>query len=117
VSVLPAGRGEVFAQMFCVEDSNVRPLDNAAHITPGELRDKYPPDANMRWAGDAERVFGIPSAGGTTNCLATSVAALGLRVYWEGNLVSAEELRAEYVRASDAEINERWQQQKAKKPV
>jgi hypothetical protein len=43
--------------------------------------------------------------------LAISIAALALSSYRLGNTVSANELRAVYVRASDAEINEKWQQQ------
>jgi len=44
--------------------------------------------------------------------LAISIAALALEVYRCGNTVSPEDLQAVYVRASDAEINEQWQQQK-----
>ena len=45
--------------------------------------------------------------------LAVSVAALALKDYREGKSVNADDLQAVYVRASDAEINERWQQQNA----
>src|ERR1700687_6063632 len=34
VALLPAGRGEVFVQMFSVDADQVRPLDTAAHISP-----------------------------------------------------------------------------------
>ena len=44
--------------------------------------------------------------------LAGSLAALALKDYREGKAVKPEDLHAVYVRPSDAEINERWQQQK-----
>jgi len=49
--------------------------------------------------------------------LAPSIAVLGFRQYQEGNSVTPENLSAVYVRASDAEINERWQQQKLQQPA
>jgi len=45
--------------------------------------------------------------------LAASIAALSLNDYRRGNVLDPEDLRAVYVRASDAEINERWQQEKS----
>src|SRR2546427_6135598 len=37
VALLPAGRGEVFAQMFSVDDRQVRELDAAAHLSPAAV--------------------------------------------------------------------------------
>src|SRR5439155_12946469 len=39
--------------------------------------------------------------------LATSIAALALNAYHDGSTVGPNQLRAVYVRASDAEINEK----------
>jgi tRNA threonylcarbamoyl adenosine modification protein YeaZ len=52
VALLPAGRGEVFAQMFSVsEDGTVTELDVAAHLSPPRLVEKYAALTNLRWAG------------------------------------------------------------------
>ena len=128
VSVLPAGRGEVFAQMFSVNDGEVISLDQAMHLTPKQMIEKYAGLANLKFAGDANRLFEAPDSNtlksetkpaeaGTAKRLAVSAAALALKSYREGNLVTPESLRADYVRPSDAEINERWQQQKAQAPA
>src|ERR1700674_3061947 len=34
LALLPAGRGELFTQLFSVDDGQVRELDAAAHLTP-----------------------------------------------------------------------------------
>ncbi len=59
----------------------------------------------------AQLIQSLASAPSSTY-YAVSVARLGLTDYREGKAVRPEELRAVYVRPSDAEINERWQQQK-----
>lgn len=55
VALLPAGRGEVFAQMFSVlSDSGeyiVQPLDTPGHLSPQKLMERYGKLANVRWAG------------------------------------------------------------------
>ncbi len=52
VALLPAGRGEVFTQMFSVsEDETVTELDAAAHLSPQKLIEKYAEIVNVRWAG------------------------------------------------------------------
>jgi tRNA threonylcarbamoyladenosine biosynthesis protein TsaB len=52
VAVLPAGRGEVFAQLFSVsEDGSVTELDAAAHLSPSRLVEKYAALRNAVWAG------------------------------------------------------------------
>lgn len=52
VAVLPAGRGEVFAQMFSVSaDGSVTELDAAAHLSPQRLVEKYAALRNVVWAG------------------------------------------------------------------
>jgi tRNA threonylcarbamoyladenosine biosynthesis protein TsaB len=137
VSLLPAGRGELFAQMFSVDDGQVRELDSAAHLSPAAIFEKYGSGRGIRWAGDGAhqqlealrdwaRVQQLSLKGpeesdaGTgdwnlaaaTDALAVSVAALALIVYQRGDTVSPNDLRAVYVRASDAEINEKWQREK-----
>jgi len=52
VALLPAGRGEVFAQLFSVsEHDTVIELDAAAHLSPQRLVEKYAAITNLRWAG------------------------------------------------------------------
>lgn len=52
VALLPAGRGEVFAQMFSVsEDKTVTNIDSAAHLSPKRLVEKYGSQLDLIWAG------------------------------------------------------------------
>jgi tRNA threonylcarbamoyladenosine biosynthesis protein TsaB len=128
VALLPAGRGEVFAQMFAVRDDDVEPLDEPAHLSPGALIAKYGSYAPLTWAGEGAhaqveliqgeaRAKGIELKAGLhisdTNGwmlappapqLAGDVAKLAAREWRKGNVIDPEELRANYVRASDAEI-------------
>ena len=175
VSLLPAGRGEVFAQRFSVDETNVAAMDHARHLSPSALIEQYGEIERLTLAGEGVRMFekfGVPASGesnkkedgppeggtpntppeggtpnlqqggtlnlqqgGTLNLqfrgplnegwividespnLAPSIALLGFRNYREGKLVAPEDLRAVYVRASDAEINEQWQRQKAPQPA
>ncbi|HKP73165.1 MAG TPA: tRNA (adenosine(37)-N6)-threonylcarbamoyltransferase complex dimerization subunit type 1 TsaB [Pyrinomonadaceae bacterium] len=139
VASLPAGRGEVFAQLLSVgATGEVEELREASHLTPSALLEKASGwGGNLTWAGagahvhaaairDFARLKGIvwreenggedvPNLEETTHwtlarpveAYAAHVAALGLTDYLEGNFISAEELRAFYVRLSDAELNER----------
>jgi tRNA threonylcarbamoyladenosine biosynthesis protein TsaB len=127
VALLPAGRGEVFAQMFAVHDDVVEPLDEPAHISPNALVAKYGSYPQLTWAGEGAhaqlelirseaRAKGIDlKVGGQQNTngwmlapptarLAEDVARLAFREWRKGNVMDAGELRANYVRASDAEI-------------
>src|SRR6185312_16711821 len=53
VSLLPAGRGEVFAQMFSVsEDGKVLERDSAAHLSPQALLARYAGLKSLKWAGN-----------------------------------------------------------------
>jgi tRNA threonylcarbamoyladenosine biosynthesis protein TsaB len=128
VSLLPAGRGELFAQMFSVDDGQVRELDHAAHLSPKSILEKYGAEPELVWAGEGAHLhadairawaqtrniaFDNARADGSAwslappaDQLAVSIAALALNAYRSGNTVSPNELRAVYVRASDAEINE-----------
>ena len=166
VSLLPAGRGEVFAQRFSVDETNVVAMDEARHLSPSAVMEQYGEIERLTLAGEGVRMFesgvttadgsnkkeGGPPKGGTPNTppkgetpnlrqgetrnaplrgtlnerwividespnLAPSIALLGFRNYREGKSVAPEDLRAVYVRASDAEINEQWQRQKAQQPA
>jgi tRNA threonylcarbamoyladenosine biosynthesis protein TsaB len=136
VSLLPAGRGAVFAQRFVVDDGKVSALDEPQHLSPAAVMEKYAASETLTLAGEGVRIIenfvtppsggsdgdgSWPSKGGTPNLwtmlsasppLAASIALLGSRAYGEGKAVAPDDLHAVYVRASDAEINERWQQQK-----
>jgi tRNA threonylcarbamoyladenosine biosynthesis protein TsaB len=127
VALLPAGRGEVFAQMFAVHDDAVEPLDEPAHISPRALVAKYGSYQQLTWAGEGAhaqlelirseaRAKGIDLKAGAeqntngwmlapaTPRLAEDVARLAFREWRKGNVIAPGQLRANYVRASDAEI-------------
>lgn len=147
VALLPAGRGEVFAQLFAVGDGWVQPLDSAAHLAPAAVTSRYSELKRVILAGEGAHLYS-EALGLSTNdfefrisaesrlpaessppslserqrtwtlaprCdqLAASIATLALNDYRRGNTLNPDELRAVYVRPSDAEINERWQQEKS----
>jgi len=123
VALLPAGRGEVFAQQFISGNQIVTAVAEPQHLSPAEVVEKYAGLQDLSFVGDGVRMIedvrvhathDSDAAGREASelALAPSVAALALRAYQEGQAVAPDELRALYVRASDAEINERWQQQK-----
>ncbi|MDX6385107.1 MAG: tRNA threonylcarbamoyladenosine biosynthesis protein TsaB [Blastocatellia bacterium] len=125
VALLPAGRGELFAQMFSVRDGQVKELDQAAHLSLNAILEKYGTTPEVVWAGEgahlnAESLRTWPldrelkgwRIAAPENQIAISIAALARNAYRDGHTVSAQGLRAVYVRASDAEINEKWQQAK-----
>src|SRR5689334_871599 len=113
VALLPAGRGEVFAQSFSVSnDGAVTALDDAAHIAPKKMFDKYGSLEKVLWCGEgaiAQREL-IESASKEWRIapqpenLARHVAALALRNFRVGQLVAPDALQAIYVRPSDAEL-------------
>jgi tRNA threonylcarbamoyladenosine biosynthesis protein TsaB len=139
-ALLPAGRGEVFAQLLCVsEDGRVSELGEAMHVAPSRLLEHaLSLGGSLSWAGsgaskylsqieEAARASGLsftqnvsgrvePSEGAwqfvpTTNILAPGLAALALSSFNAGASTSAEHLSAIYVRPSDAELNERCHEQ------
>jgi tRNA threonylcarbamoyladenosine biosynthesis protein TsaB len=141
VSLLPAGRGEVFAQLFSVDDGDVQDLDSAGHLTLKAVLERYGEARELVWAGNGAHLqaealrgwarandisFGELKPGLSSEAqtgwiiappaaqLAVSIAALALKTYGNGNTVGPDELRAVYVRASDAEINEQWQREKSR---
>ncbi|HKR60096.1 MAG TPA: tRNA (adenosine(37)-N6)-threonylcarbamoyltransferase complex dimerization subunit type 1 TsaB [Pyrinomonadaceae bacterium] len=130
VSLLPAGRGEVFVQEFSVGEDVIE-VDAAAHLPPGRAIARYGERQALNWVGpgalihqdliaSAAQAQGIsfqlakpghnetPEQGwalidGET-CLAQHIAALAKRRFERRELEGAESLRAIYVRPSDAEL-------------
>jgi len=120
VALLPAGRGEVFAQQFSVSDDlRVTPLDSASHLTPQKLIERYASFSALMWAGtgaEAQRELIEREAQSsksnwkfaqTESNLARHIAALALELFQAGEIQSPHSLRAIYVRPSDAELNQK----------
>lgn len=135
VAAIPAGRGEVFAQLLEVtSDARVVERGAPAHVAPAALLDAMAAHGtSLKWAGggahalaDAIREralqeglrFVVESDDNTEgegrkwtlaprhSALAGHVAALAHASFRAGRAVQADQLCALYVRASDAEINE-----------
>lgn len=136
LALLPAGRGEVFAQLLAVDGSgDVHPLDSPTHIAPQKLLEKVKSETNLKWAGEgahlhaeaikaqalaqgilfwdeSQGVHAEPGREGqwtiapSQDVLAIAVCELALLHARSGEVVSPEQLRAIYVRPSDAELNE-----------
>ena len=115
VALLPAGRGEVFAQLFSVtKDGLVTELDKATHISPQKLLAKYGSLENVLWCGEGAIANSALLAmletkprwqiGPPTPNLATLVASLALTRFHDNELVHPDALQAIYVRPSDAEL-------------
>ena len=114
VALLPAGRGEVFAQLFSVtKDGLVTELDKATHISPAKLVEKYGSLESVLWCGEGaianralledrtgQEVIVAPAVAN----LATHVASLALMRFREDQLEHPNALQAIYVRPSDAEL-------------
>lgn len=114
VALLPAGRGEVFAQLFSVSADAVTALDEPSHISPQKMIDKYMSLETVLWCGEgaqAQRELIESSASGKhwriaprSEDLAQFVASLALRNFRQDLLVAPDALQAIYVRPSDAEL-------------
>jgi tRNA threonylcarbamoyladenosine biosynthesis protein TsaB len=132
VALLPAGRGEVFAQMLSVlSDGTVVEIDKPAHLSPQELRERYGPQTQIRWCGEGAHLHrdqieewaaqkGIDFSEIESDAmkrdengwqlvpldfrLAQHVAALALIQFEQGHTGDPNSLRALYVRPSDAEL-------------
>lgn len=127
VALLPAGRGELFAQMFAVGEDSIEGLDQPAHISPAAAVAKYDHVGPLRWTGDGSdaqieflraeaETRGIkfqvePPVGNggwvvsaPRGLIACAIAELAIREWRAGNLIDPQDLRANYVRPSDAEI-------------
>src|SRR6476646_3195443 len=137
VALLPAGRGEVFSQMFSVSgDGVVTELDSAAHLSPAALVAKYGGLRDLKWTGNgahlhrdllkehardsgiyffeefigekrAETSQGVWELAAPEPNLAKHVAAVALQLFQSGGIQSPHSLKAIYVRPSDAELNQK----------
>ena len=114
VALLPAGRGEVFAQLFSVtNDGLVTELDQATHISPSRLLEKYGSLESVLWCGEGaianralleDRTSQEGRLAPAVTNLATYVARLALVKFREQRLEHPDALQAIYVRPSDAEL-------------
>ena len=113
VALLPAGRGEVFAQLFSVsEDGLVTELDKATHISPQRLVEKYSSIESVLWCGEGaiankallDRTSQEGRIAPAVANLATYVSTLALTKFRENQLEHPNALQAIYVRPSDAEL-------------
>jgi len=121
IALLPAGRGEVFAQRYEVVNGSVSSIDQPRHLSPEAVIERYSGIDGLQWTGEgtrmlAERFGNAPPASAPIE-IAPSIAVLAYRAQREGKTESPEDLQAVYVRASDAEINEQWQLQKRQQPA
>ena len=133
-ALLPAGRGEVFAQMLLVtHEGGVEELSAPEHVPPARLLEGMSGEGCVKFAGGGAHKFGVllreradalgldfreltdareePREGEwalapEVSSLASDVGALALSRYEAGERGGADELRAIYVRPSDAELNE-----------
>ena len=131
VAALPAGRGEVFVQMFSVSTAEVIPLDKPVHISPTAMLERYSDESSICWVGNGSVVHrdriktwaeasgrrlieadhsdsqeGWRLISGPAN-LAEHVAMLAWYRINKSEVLDANDLRAIYVRPSDAELKTR----------
>jgi tRNA threonylcarbamoyladenosine biosynthesis protein TsaB len=112
IALLSAGRGEVFAQLFSVtKDGFVTALDQATHISPQKLIEKYGSLDDVLWCGDGaianKALIERESRGRIAPqiaVLARQIASLALTRFREKQLEQPDALQAIYVRPSDAEL-------------
>lgn len=138
-ALIPAGRGELFAQFLSVDEGgNVRELSPPSHLPPARLFERAAEfGGRLKWAGGGAhkyveaireaaraRGFDFVEDGGegseaphhawalapAADNLALSVARLAQALAGRADSPAARELRPLYVRPSDAELNERCQQ-------
>jgi tRNA threonylcarbamoyladenosine biosynthesis protein TsaB len=135
VALLPAGRGELFAQSFSVaEPYSVSPLDEPRHIAPAALLEKFRGARKVRWAGEGahaqqEKIRALATQEGIAfteggveherdsvegwalsalpENLAAYVSLLALEKERLGEASAPEDIQAIYVRPSDAELKEK----------
>ena len=112
VALLPAGRGEVFAQLLTVTtEGDVTALDQASHIAPQRLFEKYGSLENVLWCGDGAIANKDLFEGDarwriapSIENLAEHVSSLALTRFREKQVEHPDALQALYVRPSDAEL-------------
>jgi tRNA threonylcarbamoyladenosine biosynthesis protein TsaB len=130
VALLPAGRGELFAQLLAVAaDGSVTAQDAPAHLAPAALMEKYGRLPDLKWAGIGAHSYreligeqatlrGFEFSDDETAAskgwrlarreenLAREIATLAHERVQHGGAQSAESLSALYVRPSDPELKE-----------
>ena len=132
IALLPAGRGEVFAQLFSVtqQDDNmsVVPFDTPSHLSPQKLIEKYGSMNSLIWAGPGAHAqrdvieqaaldrglkfsLDLSNAGSEgwklaaeDKQLARQIAVLAEQAFTNGAMQLPSALNAIYVRPSDAEL-------------
>jgi tRNA threonylcarbamoyladenosine biosynthesis protein TsaB len=135
VALLPAGRGELFAQSFRADEPHrVTPLEEPTHIAPATLLEKFRGVRQVLWAGEGahaqrEKIAAFAaqegiafteegmedkrgSIGGWALAalpvnLAAYVSLLALEKDELGEASAPEDIHAIYVRPSDAELKEK----------
>jgi len=115
VALLPAGRGEVFTQLFTVSDAgSVEALDEPAHIPPARLIERYGHLEKLTWCGEgavvqrnlieesaADKDWQIVSQ---MPQLAPFVAKLALTRFRNNQVDRPDAMQAIYVRPADAQL-------------
>lgn len=131
VAALPAGRGEVFAQLLFVSPEGVvTELDAPAPLSPNAMIEKYGTLANLVWAGQGAQLQREPIRNGAAQRgvefsdqpqngaadrrgwvlaereahLAQNIAALARQRFQRRDVDAPDSLQAIYVRLSDAEL-------------
>jgi tRNA threonylcarbamoyladenosine biosynthesis protein TsaB len=132
IALLPAGRGELFAQLLSVSpDEAVTEIDAPAHLPLLGVIDRYSTLPNLRWAGQGAQIHrnllrdqaqekgiefraeGITLTESLQQCwtlapeilsLSEHVAALSFEQWELREVMTPNSLTALYVRPSDAEL-------------
>jgi len=140
VALIPAGRGEVFAQLLGVSrEGEIVEHEAPTHVSPARLVERVARlGGGVKWAGGGAHKFvelirsgaaasgikfvaasganeivsganeeaadGVWVVAPSVEALAPSVVVLARRKFLRGEALSAESLRAIYVRPSDAEL-------------
>ena len=98
--------------MFAVRDGDVQPLDAACPLQPPALLERYGASAKLIWAGEGAHLQRELLQSGEDQGwklapherLAAAVGRLAFQEWNGQRLIEPHELRAKYLRASDAEI-------------
>jgi tRNA threonylcarbamoyladenosine biosynthesis protein TsaB len=139
IAMLPAGRGEMYAQQLAVSSTDaVQPLSAPTNKSPQSLLDSVVTLRNLKWAGEGAHIFAeeIKSRAlsegiafrtadsqtsmsndeerwtliNSSEVLAVNVATLAHSRVRAGEITFPQDLQAIYVRPSDAELNQRCQE-------
>jgi tRNA threonylcarbamoyladenosine biosynthesis protein TsaB len=122
VALIPAGRGEVFAQLLCVsEEGDVTEIESPTHLPPALLCERVARlgGGGVKWVGGGAVKFqelirraateeGVWALALASEALAETVALLARARVAAGGAGEAGALGAIYVRPSDAELKGQW---------